>query len=96
MEITRVTVHKNKREDSYIKAYVNVTVDDAIAINDITIRERKDGDGLYISFPNRRLPSGDKKDLAHPINKEVRAMFEKEIFEAYEKAEDETTDEEEE
>lgn len=94
MEITRVSVHVNKREDSYIKAYVNVTVDDAIAINDITIRERKDGDGLYISFPNRRLPSGEKKDLAHPINKDVRAMFEKVIFEEYEKVKDEVSEEE--
>ena len=39
-------------------------------------------------MPSRKTPVGEYKDIAHPINQEVRTMFEKEILDAYEKAED--------
>ena len=45
--------------------------------------------GLFIAMPSRKTPVGEYKDIAHPINQEVRTMFEKAILDAYENAEDE-------
>ena len=45
-------------------------------------------------MPSRKTATGGYRDVAHPINPEVRAMFEEAILDAYEKAEDPTEGEE--
>ena len=86
MKITSVNVRKVEKEGSRMKGIVSVLLDDCFAIHDIRIIE---GDnGLFIAMPSRKTPVGEYKDIAHPINQEVRTMFEKEILDAYEKAED--------
>lgn len=90
MEITSVKIRKVERENSRMKGIASVVVDNAIAIHDIRIIE---GDnGLFIAMPSRKTSVGEYKDIAHPINQEVRTMFEKEILDAYEKAEDVQTE----
>ena len=90
MEITSVSVHKVEKENSRMKGIASVLIDDAFAVHDIRIIE---GDnGLFIAMPSRKTPVGEYKDIAHPINQEVRTMFEKEILDAYEKAEDVQTE----
>lgn len=90
MEITSVKIRKVEREGSRLKGFASVVVDNAIAIHDIRVLE---GDnGLFIAMPSRKTVS-DFKDTVHPINQEVRTMFEKAIFDAYEKAEDVQTEE---
>ena len=91
MKITSVKVHKVEREGSRMKGIASVVVDDAIAIHDIRVIE---GDnGLFIAMPSRKTPTGEYRDIAHPINQEVRTMFEKEILDEYEKEEDVQTSE---
>ena len=81
MEITSVKVFKDDRGVNRMKGKASVVIDDAIAIHDIRIIE---GDkGLFIAMPSRKTPVGEYKDIAHPINKEVRAMFEKTILDKY-------------
>ena len=81
MEITSVKVFKDDRGVNRMKGKASVVIDDAIAIHDIRIIE---GDkGLFIAMPSRKNPVGEYKDIAHPINKEVRAMFEKAILDKY-------------
>ncbi len=93
MEITQVRIRKYEREGNKMRGIATVTVDNAIAIHDIRIIE---GDnGLFIAMPSRKTPTGDYRDIAHPVNQEVRTMFEKAIFDAYDKLEDETTEEDE-
>ena len=48
-------------------------------------------------MPSRKTATGGYRDIAHPINPEVRAMFEEAIFEEYKNAPDaeEKTEEEE-
>ena len=93
MEITSVKVHKTEREGSRMKGYATVTLDDCFVVRDIRII---DGDnGLFIAMPSKKVPGGHK-DIAHPINRETRKMFEDAIFAAYENAEvEEPTNEEE-
>lgn len=93
MEITSVKIRKVEKENSRMKGIASVVVDNAIAIHDIRIIE---GDNnLFIAMPSRKTPAGEYKDIVHPINQEVRTMFEKEILDAYEKADDVQTSSEE-
>ena len=88
MEITSVKVHKVDIENSRMRGIASVVIDDAIAIHDIRIIEGKEN--LFIAMPSRKTPAGEYKDIVHPINQEVRTMFEKTIFDAYENADDVT------
>ena len=92
MKITSVNVRKMDKEGSRMKGIASVLLDDSFAVHDIRIIE---GDnGLFIAMPSRKTATGGYRDIAHPINPEVRAMFEEAILEAYEKAEDEPSTEE--
>ena len=92
MKITSVNVRKIEKEGSRMKGIASVLIDDSFAVHDIRIIE---GDnGLFIAMPSRKTAVGGYRDIAHPINPEVRAMFEEAIFEAYKKAEDEASEEE--
>ena len=75
-----------------MRGIVSVVVDDCFAIHGIRIIE---GDnGLFVAMPSRKNSDGTYHDVAHPINPEVRAMFEQAILEAYENAEEPTEDNE--
>ena len=91
MKITSVNVRKIEKEGSRMKGIASVLLDDSFAVHDIRIIE---GDnGLFIAMPSRKTTMGGYRDIAHPINPEVRAMFEDAIIDAYNKAEDEGKEE---
>ena len=91
MKITSVNVRKIEKEGSRMKGIASVLLDDSFAVNDIRIIE---GDnGLFIAMPSRKTAAGGYRDIAHPINPEVRSMFEDAIIDAYNKAEDSTEEE---
>ena len=86
MEITSVSVRKTEKVDSRMRGIANVVLDDAFAIHDIRIIE---GDnGLFIAMPSRKTATGGYKDIAHPINPEVRKQFQDAILEEYNKVEE--------
>lgn len=86
MKITSVNVRKIEKEGSRMKGIASVLLDDSFAVHDIRIIE---GDnGLFIAMPSRKTAAGGYRDIAHPINPEVRAMFEEAILNAYENTED--------
>ena len=92
MKITSVNVRKIEQDGSRMKGIASVLLDDSFAVHDIRIIE---GDnGLFIAMPSRKTALGKYRDIAHPINPEVRAMFEEAILEAYEKADEEPAEEE--
>lgn len=91
MKITSVNVRKINKEGSRMKGIASVLLDDSFAVHDIRIIN---GDnGLFIAMPSRKTATGGYRDVAHPINPEVRAMFEEAILDAYEKAEEPTENE---
>ena len=86
MKITSVNVRKIEKEGSRMKGIASVLLDDSFAVHDIRVI---DGDnGLFIAMPSRKTSAGGYRDIAHPINPEVRAMFEDAIIDAYNNAED--------
>lgn len=86
MKITSVTVRKVEKEDSRMKGIASVLLDDCFAVHDIRIIE---GDnGLFIAMPSRQTATGSYRDIAHPINKDVRKLFEDAIIVEYNKEEE--------
>ncbi len=94
MKITQVSIRKIDKENSRMKGIASVVLDDEFAVHDIRIISGEKG--LFIAMPSRKTATGNYRDTAHPLNQEVRSMFEREILDAYEKAEDEVTEAEEE
>ena len=86
MKITSVNVRKIEKEGSRMRGIASVLLDDSFAVHDIRIIEGEKG--LFIAMPSKKTPTGEYRDIAHPINPEVRSMFEEAILDAYEKADD--------
>lgn len=81
MQITDIRVRKTYDEGK-MKAIVSVTFDDQFVIHDIKIIE---GDnGVFIAMPSRKMPNGEFKDIAHPINLETRVEIQNKVLKAYE------------
>lgn len=92
MKITSVNVRKIEKEGSRMKGIASVLLDDSFAVHDIRIIEGEKG--LFIAMPSKKTPTGDYRDIVHPINPEVRSMFEETILKAYGEVEEreESTD----
>ena len=83
MQLTSVTVRKIEKEGSRMKGIASVLIDDSFAVHDIRIIE---GDnGLFTAMPSRKTATGGYRDIAHPINPEVRKMFDETIIAEYKK-----------
>ncbi|MBO5142710.1 MAG: SpoVG family protein [Treponema sp.] len=85
MKITSVKVLKNEASDARVRGYANVVIDEGFAIHDIRIIEGENG--LFLAMPSKKNPDGTFRDVAHPINPEVRAIFEEAILTEYNKSE---------
>ena len=86
MEITDIRVRKIDSEGK-MRAVVSVTFDDMFVVHDMKIIEGENG--LFIAMPSRKTPSGEYKDIAHPINPQTRETLQEKIIEAYNNLEDE-------
>jgi stage V sporulation protein G len=69
-------------KESKMKAVVSVTFDDCFVVHDIKVIEGEKG--LFIAMPSKKTPDGEYRDIAHPINSEMRGRLEKTILEVFE------------
>ena len=83
MQITDIRVRKITKEGK-MKAVVSVTFDEIFVVHDIKVIEGEKG--LFIAMQSRRSGDGEYRDIAHPINSEMRDKLQKEILEKYEEA----------
>lgn len=71
MQITKVTlrpVAMNK-----VCAIASIVIDDQFVIHDLRV---VNGDkGVFVAMPSRKLPSGEFRDICHPINSDTRSMI---------------------
>ena len=81
MEITEVRV--TLREEPRLKAFVNVTFDDDFVVRGMKVIAGKNG--LFVAMPSRRSKDGSFRDIAHPINNEMRKRLEDTVLEEYNK-----------
>lgn len=83
MKITDIKVRKIADEGK-MKCIVSVTFDDLFVVHDIKVIEGQNG--LFIAMPSRKVKEGVFRDIAHPINAEMRKIVEDAIIEEYQKA----------
>ena len=86
MEITDIRI-KKVAGDSKMKAVASVTFDNAFAVHDVKVIEGPEK--LFVAMPSRRTPDGEYRDIAHPINSEMRNILESKVLSAYEAIEEE-------
>ena len=86
MEITDIRIKKVASEGK-MKAVASVTFDNAFAVHDVKVIEGPEK--LFVAMPSRRTPDGEYRDIAHPINCDMRNMLESKVLAAYDAIEDE-------
>jgi stage V sporulation protein G len=80
VKITEVRA-KRINGDNRLVGVAAITIDNCFVVHELRIIEGKNG--LFVAMPSRKMPSGDYKDVAHPINSETRAMIEKAVLETF-------------
>jgi len=80
MTITDIRVRLVNSEGR-MKAVASVTFGDVFVVHDIKIIEGTDK--LFIAMPSRKTPDGAYKDIAHPINSEMRDSLSNAILAKY-------------
>ena len=82
INITNVKITKVEG-NMRVKGIASITIDDSFVVHDIKILETQNG--LYVAMPSRRTPSGQYKDIAHPINTEAREVIQRAVLNEYER-----------
>jgi len=67
-----------------LKAYATITFEEAFIVRDLKIILGTSG--LFVAMPAKKRKDGTFKDIAHPLNQEMRAHIEERVFEAYHRA----------
>lgn len=88
MEITDIRI-KKIANDGKMKAVASVTFDNAFAVHDVKVIDGPEK--LFVAMPSRRTPDGEYRDIAHPINSDMRSLIENKVLSAYDAIEDENT-----
>lgn len=83
MEITRVSVYPREKEGSKLKAFVDFTIDDCLAIRGAKIIEGNTR--LFVSMPGKLNRFSKEENVVFPTNKETREKFEEVILNEYRK-----------
>ncbi|NLK61912.1 MAG: septation regulator SpoVG [Fusobacteria bacterium] len=83
MRITDVRVRITKSEsEAKLKAYADITFEESFVVHGLKVIDGQKG--MFVAMPSRKMPSGEFKDIAHPISPEVREMITKTVIEKYE------------
>ena len=86
MQITDVRLRKVNNQDTRMKALVSITFEGSFVIHDLRVIEGNNG--LFVAMPSKRTPDGEFRDIAHPINSEMRQHVQEEIMKVYDETED--------
>ena len=81
MNITDIRV-KRISTPGKMRAVASITFDDMFVVHDIKIIEGQSG--LFIAMPSKKMPNGEYKDVAHPLNSQAREKIQAEILTSYE------------
>lgn len=83
MEITDIRIRRIDQEGK-MRAVVSVTFDNCFVVHDIKVIEGDDK--LFIAMPSRKTPDNEYKDIAHPINTQMRELLQMSIVDKYNSA----------
>ena len=80
MEITEVRLRLVK-EPGKLRAAASITIDDCFVVHDLRVVETEGG--LFVAMPNKRMGTGEFRDIAHPINNDTRDYIAKLVIDKY-------------
>jgi stage V sporulation protein G len=80
MRITEVRAKRVNGENRLV-GIAAITIDECFVVHELRIIEGKDG--LFVAMPSRKMPNGEFKDVAHPINTETRSQIEAAVLDDY-------------
>jgi stage V sporulation protein G len=83
MKVTEVRVSPAK--GGKVRAFASVVFDDSFIVNDLRVIEGREGQ-VFVTMPARKTRNGQMRDIAHPLNSEIREHIEKRVLEEYETA----------
>lgn len=81
MRITNVKMKKLEGKGR-LKAVGSITFDDEFVVRDVSVVEG--ANGLFISMPSRKDADGKYRNVAFPINSELRGQITKDVLAVYE------------
>lgn len=79
MEITNIQIRL--RNEDKLKGFVNVTFDECFVVRGCKIIQGNKG--YFVSMPSQKQDDGSHRDIAHPINPEMRQVIEDSVLKAY-------------
>jgi stage V sporulation protein G len=82
MDITDVKIFPVDEEK--LKAYVTITLDACFVVHDLKVIQGSAG--LFVAMPAKKRKDGTYKDIAHPLNTDMRARMERVILDQYERS----------
>ena len=85
MKVTDVRLRKIQT-DGRMKALVSITLDEAFVIHDLRVIEGNSG--LFVAMPSKRTPDGEFRDIAHPINSDMRQEIQDEVMKVYDETDE--------
>ncbi len=81
MKITEVKIYPARESGTRLKAYATIVFGNAFIVRDLKVIEGEKG--LFVSMPSRRRKDGSFRDIAHPLNGEMRKHIEDSIIAEY-------------
>lgn len=90
MNITEVRIRLVKSDEGKLKGVASLTIDDCFVIHDVKIIEG--ADDFFIAMPSKKTPTGEFKDIVHPLNTETREMLRSVVLKEFEKARQQSED----
>lgn len=85
MKVTDVRLRKIQT-DGRMKALVSITLDESFVVHDLRVIEGNSG--LFVAMPSKRTPDGEFRDIAHPINSEMRQEIQDAVMKVYDETDE--------
>ncbi|MBV5192266.1 septation regulator SpoVG [Staphylococcus chromogenes] len=85
MKVTDVRLRKIQT-DGRMKALVSITLDESFVIHDLRVIEGNSG--LFVAMPSKRTPDGEFRDVAHPINSDMRQEIQDAVMKVYDETDE--------
>ncbi len=81
MQVTGVKVFTVAKDDERLKAFATIIFDDCFIVRDLKIIDGTEG--LFVAMPSKRRKDGQYKDVAHPLNNDMREIIESAVLVEY-------------
>lgn len=82
MKVTDVRLRKIQTDGRI----VSITLDEAFVIHDLRVIEGNSG--LFVAMPSKRTPDGEFRDIAHPINSDMRQEIQDAVMKVYDETDE--------